>query len=150
MLKDAWVYLDDDTFIKAKSFGADKTEVADVVINSSMCGIQEIVTDPKNSGVFLNLALTEVGVYGANEEDMNSPNVTCKGVLVREYSPEYSNFRATMSLGELLKRDNAMGICGIDTRYITRGIAKNKIKKMVISTQISDKQELKQYLHSCK
>ncbi len=149
-MSDAWVYLESGELIKAKSFGANKTDTGVVVFNSSLSGIIEMISDESNRDIFINLALSEVGVSGANDEDMSSSAVACKGIFTRNYSEKYSNFRATMSLSQLLKRENKMGICDIDTRFITTQIRNNQSLRVVVSTEISDKDELKKILEQSK
>ncbi len=64
-------------------------------------------------------------------------------MFIRNYNDNYSNFRAKKSLEELLKEHNALGICDIDTRFLTKKIRDNGPKMMIASTEISDKKRLK-------
>jgi carbamoyl-phosphate synthase small subunit len=147
-MKTAWIYLENGTFIEAKSFGAETTAVGEIVFNTSMSGYQEIATDPSYAGQFVTFTMPEIGNVGANAEDMESGRAYAKGIIVRQYQSRYSNFRAEESLDALLKRHGVMGICDIDTRYLTKMLRTEGAMMMVASTEISDKDELKKVLES--
>ena len=147
-MKTAWIYLENGTYFEAMSFGAETTAVGEIVFNTSMSGYQEITTDPSYAGQFVTFTMPEIGNVGANAEDMESTAAHAKGIIVRQYQPRYSNFRAEESLDALLKRHGVMGICDIDTRYLTKMLRSEGAMMMVASTEISDKAELKKVLES--
>ncbi|UFS62703.1 glutamine-hydrolyzing carbamoyl-phosphate synthase small subunit [Sulfurimonas sp. HSL-3221] len=147
-MKTAWIYLENGTYFEAMSFGAETTAVGEIVFNTSMSGYQEIATDPSYAGQFVTFTMPEIGNVGANAEDMESTAAHAKGIIVRQYQPRYSNFRAEESLDALLKRHGVMGICDIDTRYLTKMLRTEGAMMMVASTEISDKAELKKVLES--
>ena len=148
MLKDLYIYLEDGIYLKAKSFGADGTKVGEVVFNTSMTGYQEIMSDPSYAGQFIVFTMPEIGNVGCNENDMESSQVWASGMIVRNYQPRYSNFRAEKSLDEFLKENNSLGICEIDTRYLTKHIRDHGAKMMIASTEVSSKDELKKLLEN--
>ncbi len=145
---DAWIYLENGTFLRAKSFGADTTSVGEIVFNTSMSGYQEIISDPSYAGQFITFTAPEIGNVGVNAEDMESSKVHAKGMIIRKYQERYSNFRAQSSLDAFLKEHNCMGICDIDTRYVTKMLRSEGAMMMIASTKISDKNELKKILES--
>ena len=147
-LKEAWVYLENGTFLKAKSFGADDTSVGEIVFNTSLSGYQEIMSDPSYAGQFVTFTMPEIGNVGVNDEDMESRSAHAKGMLVRKYQSRYSNFRAEESLDAFLVKHNVMGICDIDTRFLTKTVRDEGAMMMVASTKISDKDELKNILEN--
>jgi carbamoyl-phosphate synthase small subunit len=143
-----WIYLENGTFIEAKSFGAETTLVGEIVFNTSMSGYQEIISDPSYAGQFVTFTMPEIGNVGVNAEDMESKAAYAKGIIVRNHQERYSNFRAEDSLENFLKEQGVMGICDIDTRYLTKMIRKEGAMMMIASTKISDKDELKKLLDS--
>lgn len=147
-LKDAWIYLANGLFFKAKSFGAEKTSVGELVFNTSLTGYQEITTDPSYAGQFVCFTMPELGIVGVNKQDMESRGIFAKGILCHHYNSKFSNFRAEESLGEFLKKFNAMGICAIPTRLLTRTLREEGAMMMIASTEISDKNELKKLLEN--
>lgn len=145
-MKNAWIYLENGTYLQAQSFGAECTSVGEIVFNTSMSGYQEIISDPSYAGQFVTFTLPEIGNVGVNDEDMESVGAFCKGIIVRNYQARYSNFRAQGALDDFLKAHNVMGICGIDTRYLTKMLRSEGAMMMVASTEVSDKDELKKIL----
>ncbi len=141
-----WIYLENGTFLEANSFGAEGTSVGEIVFNTSLSGYQEIVSDPSYAGQFVTFTMPEIGNVGVNDEDMESASAYTKGVIVRKYQQRYSNFRAEDSLANMLKKYSVMGICDIDTRFLTKMLRSEGAMMMVASTEISDKDELKKVL----
>ena len=81
--------------------------------------------------------MPEIGNVGVNDNDMESRTCHCKGVLVRNYHNEYSNYRAQNNLDALLKEHGVLGICDIDTRYLTKMIRDDlSYMMMIASTEI--------------
>ena len=145
-LKPVWIYLENGILLEAKSFGADDTSVGEIVFNTSLSGYQEIMSDPSYAGQFVTFTMPEIGNVGVNAQDMESTSSYAKGMIVRKYQARYSNFRAEESLEAFLVKHNVMGICDIDTRYLTKMIRDEGAMMMVASTKISDKEELKKIL----
>ena len=147
-MQNVYIYLENGIFLKGKSFGAEGTSVGEIVFNTSLTGYQEIITDPSYAGQFITFTMPEIGIVGVNDNDAESNQAHCKGVLVRNYNENYSNFRGEKSLSKLLKENNTIGICEIDTRYLTKTIRDEGAMMMIASTEISDKNELKKQLES--
>ncbi len=147
-MKKVYVYLENGTFIEANSFGSDDTIVGEIVFNTSMSGYQEIMSDPSYAGQFVTFTMPEIGNVGVNEQDMESSKAHAKGMIVRKYQARYSSFRAEESLDAFLVKHNIMGICDIDTRFLTKMIRSEGAMMMIASTKISDKDELKKILEN--
>lgn len=147
-LKKVYIYLENGIYLEANSFGSEDTVVGEIVFNTSMSGYQEVMSDPSYAGQFVTFTMPEIGNVGVNEQDMESKSAHAKGMIVRKYQPRYSNFRAEDSLHEFLKKYNVMGICDIDTRFLTKMIRNEGAMMMIASTKISDKKELKKILES--
>jgi len=147
-MRDVWIYLENGTYLTAKSFGADTTAVGEIVFNTSMSGYQEIITDPSYAGQFVTFTMPEIGNVGVNDEDMESSRAHCKGIIVRQYQPQHSNFRAEEALHTFLEKYGIIGICDIDTRFITKMLRTEGAMMMIASTQVSDKEELKKLLEA--
>lgn len=129
----ALLVLEDGREFKGKSFGAQNLGFGELVFNTGMTGYQEIITDPSYAGQIITFTYPEIGNYGVNPCDNESDTVHTKGVVVKNYNPEFSNFRAKQSLGDFLE---SLGICGIydlDTRAITKHIRDKGAMKAVIA-----------------
>ena len=142
------ILLENGVFFEAKGFGVNKTEVGEIVFNTSMNGYQEIITDPSYAGQFVVFTMPEIGNVGVNRDDEESKKVWLKGILVREYVEKYSNFRGEKSLGEYLKEHNVLGISEIDTRFLTKVIRNEGAMMMIASSEIHDKEKLKEILQN--
>jgi len=145
-MKKVYIYLENGTYLEAKSFGAETTLVGEIVFNTSLSGYQEIMSDPSYAGQFVTFTMPEIGNVGVNSQDMESSAAHAKGMIVRKYQKRYSSFRAEESLADFLLKYNVMGICDIDTRYLTKMIRAEGAMMMVASTEISDIAELKKIL----
>jgi len=142
-MKRVYIYLENGTYLEADSFGADTTSVGEIVFNTSLTGYQEITSDPSYAGQFVTFTMPEIGNVGVNAEDMESKGAFAKGIIVRNYQARPSNFRCTDSLDNFLKEQGVMGICNIDTRFLTKMIRSEGAMMMIASTTISDMDELK-------
>ncbi|BCD68751.1 glutamine-hydrolyzing carbamoyl-phosphate synthase small subunit [Nitratiruptor sp. YY09-18] len=145
-MKKVWIYLEHGIMLEGHSFGAEGTKTGEIVFNTSMTGYQEIVTDPSYAGQFVTFTMPEIGNVGVNDEDFESRSAWAKGIIVRQYQPRYSNFRAQKSLEALLREFDVMGICDIDTRYLTKTIRDKGACMMIASTEVSDEDELAKLL----
>ena len=143
-----WIYLENGTYLEAKSFGATGTAVGEIVFNTSLTGYQEIISDPSYAGQFITFTTTEIGNVGINSQDMESKSSSTKGIIVRNYNDFYSNFRAENSLSSFLKSQNIMGISDVDTRFLTKTLRNEGAMMMIASTEFHDKDKLKKILEN--
>ena len=116
----AALVLADGKVFTGRSFGAAGMVTAEVVFNTAMTGYQEILTDPSYTGQIVTLTYPHIGNTGVNEEDLESGRVAAAGLIIRCESPVVSNFRATDTLSNYLKKAGVVGLCDIDTRSLTR------------------------------
>ncbi|MDP4224146.1 MAG: glutamine-hydrolyzing carbamoyl-phosphate synthase small subunit [Bacteroidota bacterium] len=122
--------LEDGTVYYGWSFGACTPAAGEVVFNTAMTGYPESLTDPSYKGQILCLTYPLVGNYGApakNEENdlyrfYESSSIHISGLIVSDYSFEYSHWNATESLDQWLSRNRIPGVFGIDTRALTKRI----------------------------
>ena len=133
--------LEDGTVFEGRSFGASSSACGEVCFNTSMTGYQEILTDPSYKGQIVTMTYPEIGNYGVNTEDMESyrPHVT--GFVIRELSAITSNWRATKSLDDYLKKHGIPGIEGIDTRALTKKLRSKGALNGILSTDQTSKEE---------
>lgn len=134
MKKRASLALEDGLVVYGYSFGADGEKTGELVFNTSMTGYQEILTDPSYCGQIIILTYPHIGNYGINLDDNESPKIQVEGLVVREATRTYSNYRAKDSLQEFLRRNNVIGIEGVDTRMLVRHIREKGAMKAIIST----------------
>ncbi|MEO8574162.1 MAG: glutamine-hydrolyzing carbamoyl-phosphate synthase small subunit [Pyrinomonadaceae bacterium] len=138
----AILVLEDGRTFDGASFGADGETFGEMVFNTSMSGYQEILTDPSYAGQIVCMTYPLIGNYGVNETDVESRRPWVEGFVVREASRIRSNWRATESLDEYLKRNNIVGIEHVDTRALVRHIRDKGAMRAGISTVDTDPKSL--------
>ncbi len=126
------------------SFGAEGEIHGEVVFNTSMTGYQEILTDPSYNGQIVTMTYPLIGNYGVNEDDVESKGLSLRGFIVKELCDEPSNYRSTESLDSYLKRNNVIGLQGIDTRALVRQIRIHGAMPGILSTTDQDDASLVQ------
>jgi carbamoyl-phosphate synthase small subunit len=106
--------------------------VAEVVFTTNMTGYQEVFTDPSYRGQIVVMTAPEIGNYGINAEDPESAAPQVAGVVVRELSQTYSNWRATGALETWLTSSQVPIIQDVDTRRLTRHLRSVGVMRGVI------------------
>jgi carbamoyl-phosphate synthase small subunit len=142
MSKKAILVLENGLSFEGVSFGAEGTTFGEVVFNTSMSGYQEILTDPSYHRQIVTMTSPQIGNYGINGEDNESAKPWAAGFIIKELSTVTSNWRATTSLNDYLKKHNIVGIANIDTRELTLELRKHGVVRGAISTEITDTVEL--------
>ena len=120
--------LEDGSAFPGISFGSERSISGEVVFNTAMTGYPESLTDPSYKGQILVLTYPLIGNYGVPDEKVEghlfkhfeSDRLHISGLIVSDYSSEYSHWNANKSLGEWLQQHDVPGIYGIDTRYLTK------------------------------
>ncbi len=120
--------LEDGSVFHGYSFGARRSVAGEVVFNTGMVGYPETLTDPSYYGQILVLTYPLIGNYGVPasriidglERNFESDRIQIEGLIVSEYSQEYSHWHADRSLGDWLSANRVPGLCGIDTRMLTK------------------------------
>ncbi len=126
--------LADGRVFEGESFGAEGEALGEVVFNTSMTGYQEILTDPSYEGQLVAMTYPEIGNVGVNPEDVESRRPFMNGFIVKDYTPQPSNWRAAQPLHEYMKANGIVGIQGIDTRSLVRHLRDHGSQEGVIST----------------
>ncbi|MCQ2491009.1 MAG: carbamoyl phosphate synthase small subunit [Ruminococcus sp.] len=138
----AWLMLADGQVFEGSSFGAKGTVIGEVVFTTGLTGYQETLTDPSYYGQIVTQTFPLIGNYGVNSEDSESAGAYVSGYIVREWCSSPSNFRSEGNINDFLKAHNIIGICGIDTRRLTRVIREAGVMNGIITTDnISGKNE---------
>ncbi|MBU0728709.1 MAG: glutamine-hydrolyzing carbamoyl-phosphate synthase small subunit [Proteobacteria bacterium] len=138
----ALIALEDGTIFTGESFTGSGETTGEIVFNTGMSGYQEVLTDPSYKGQIVTMTYPLIGNYGVNPEDIESNKIQVEAFLVKEYNPIPSNFRSTGTLADYLKKENILGVEGIDTRALTRHIRIAGALKGVVSTLDLDSESL--------
>ncbi len=119
-MRPALLALEDGTLFAGEAIGVSGQAVGEVVFNTAMTGYQEILTDPSYAKQIVTLTYPHIGNTGVNAEDMESGRVFAAGLVIRDLPAHMSNWRASSSLPEFLRKHRVVAISGIDTRKLTR------------------------------
>ncbi len=115
----AFLILEDGTVFTGESIGVAKEVISEIVFNTSMTGYLEVLTDPSYAGQAVVMTYPLIGNYGITP-DMESKRPWLDGYIVRELSRIPSNFRCEGTIQDFLLKHDIPGICGIDTRALTK------------------------------
>ena len=116
----AVLVLEDGRTMTGESFGATGTTFGEAVFSTGMSGYQETLTDPSYHRQVVVMTAPHIGNTGVNDEDPESARIWVAGYVVRDPSRIASSWRATRGLEDELSDQGVVGICGIDTRALTR------------------------------
>ena len=123
--------------------------VAEVVFTTNMTGYQEVFTDPSYRGQIVVMTAPMIGNYGINAEDPESGSPQIAGVVLRELSRSYSNWRASGDLRSWLASAGVPVIEGVDTRRLTRHLRSVGVMRGVIGFGEAPDDEAKAALEAC-
>lgn len=124
----AKLVLSDGTEFTGKSFGYGRSVSGEVVFNTAMVGYPESLSDPSYTGQILVATYPLVGNYGVPEmvrqdgmlKHFESDRITISGLVISDYSFEYSHWNARNSLRQWLNAHEVPGLCGVDTRALAK------------------------------
>jgi carbamoyl-phosphate synthase small subunit len=116
----AVLVLEDGTTVCGEAYGAVGQALGEAVFATGMTGYQETLTDPSYRRQIVVQTAPHIGNTGWNDEDGESDRIWVAGYVVRDPARIPSNWRARRSLEEELSRQAVVGICGVDTRALTR------------------------------
>jgi carbamoyl-phosphate synthase small subunit len=131
-LNSAVLALEDGTVFEGRSFGAPVERTGEVVFNTAITGYQEVFTDPSYSGQIVVLTYPQIGNYGANDGDNEAGRPHIEGLVVREFSPLSSNWRADETAQEFLTKSGVPVISEIDTRALVRHLRSRGVMRGVL------------------
>ncbi|HMA19304.1 MAG TPA: glutamine-hydrolyzing carbamoyl-phosphate synthase small subunit, partial [Gemmatimonadaceae bacterium] len=123
--------------------------VAEIVFSTNMTGYQEMFTDPSFGGQIVVMTAPQIGNYGINTEDPESAHPQVAGVVVRELSQSYSNWRATGDLETWLTNADVPILQEVDTRRLTRHLRSAGVMRGVIGAGDAPTEEAKAELAAC-
>lgn len=140
MRKKAYLLLEDGLLVEGNAIGKIGTSGGEICFNTGMTGYQEIYTDPSYFGQIIVNTTAHIGNYGTVEEEQESGNTKIAGVVVNDFSDEYSRKEAKESLQKYLERNGVVGISDVDTRMVVRYIRSKGAMNALISSELTPDQ----------
>jgi len=114
-----------------------------------MSGYQETFTDPSFRGQIVVMTAPMIGNYGVNTADPESSRPQVAGVVAREFSRTYSNWRAEGDLLSWLDAAQVPALEEVDTRRLTRHLRTIGVMRGVIAAGSEPTREALLALDAC-
>jgi carbamoyl-phosphate synthase small subunit len=138
----ALLVLEDGRVFPGESYGAIGETFGEAVFTTAMTGYQETLTDPSYHRQVVVQTAPHIGNTGVNTDDDESDRIWVAGYVVRDPARRPSNWRATGDLEQRLAAEGVVGICGVDTRALTRHLRDRGVMRVGVSSVTDDPQEL--------
>lgn len=142
----AYLLLEDGTFYEGLAGGIIGTTTGELCFNTGMTGYHEVFTDPSYFGQLLITTNAHIGNYGVKKADAESDTIQISGLICKNFTPNYSREMADLDVQQYFEDNKKVVIHGVDTRAIVRLIRTKGAMNGIISSEISDKEELKKLL----
>lgn len=136
-MRKAYLVLADGSVYEGTGFGAEASSTGELVFTTGMVGYIETLTDPSYAGQIVMQTFPLIGNYGVIEQDFEG-ECAVRGYVVREWCEAPSNFRSQYTLDRFLREKGVPGICGLDTRALTRKIRECGVMNAMICDRVPD------------
>jgi len=120
MPRTAYLILENGTIFKGEYFGAQGEVTGEIVFTTGMTGYLETLTDQSYYGQIVVQTFPLIGNYGVIPSDFESAAVGARAYIAKRPCREPSNFRSEGDLDGFLRERGITGLCGLDTRALTR------------------------------
>ncbi|MBQ4875391.1 MAG: glutamine-hydrolyzing carbamoyl-phosphate synthase small subunit [Rickettsiaceae bacterium H1] len=142
-----------EKFFYGKSLGKLGITTGEICFTTGITGYQHTITDPSFAGQIITFTFPHIGNVGINDKDYERDKIFAKGIILREeITRNPSHPSSYLNIDEWLKKNNIVGICGIDTRALTKHLRDcGSIEGVIYSSKNKiDTEEVKKHLNSCK
>ncbi len=136
----AYLILEDETVFQGFSMGKIGTTIGEVVFNTCTSAYTDILSDPTYYGQIVAQTYPLAANRGV-APDTDGSKIMSNGYIVREWCDVYSDGNE-MNLDDYLKSIDIVGICGIDTRRLTRYLRDKGYVNGAITDSLENKEEL--------
>lgn len=133
--KNAALIFPDGSCFYGYGIGKKSLTKGEICFNTAITGYQEILTDPSYAGQIINFTFPHIGNVGTNSSDIESEKPKACGLVIHEPITSPSNYRSESHLNDWLLKNEITGICGVDTRQITKLIKAKGAKVVAIIYQ---------------
>jgi carbamoyl-phosphate synthase small subunit len=130
----AILVLEDGRVFRGEAYGSVGEAFGEAVFATGMTGYQETLTDPSYHRQIVVQTAPHIGNTVVNDEDDESGRIWVAGYVIRDPARIGSNWRATGGLEGRLTADGVVGICGVDTRALTRHLRERGAMRAGVSS----------------
>jgi len=134
-MRRGYLVLENGRVFEGLRFGAERESTGELVFTTNMVGYLETLTDPGYLGQIVVQTFPSIGNYGVIPSDFESLRPWLTGYIVREWCESPSNFRCEGDLHEYLQTVDIPGLCGLDTRALTRLLRTTGVMRAKISDE---------------
>ena len=136
-MKKGYLVLQNGQVLEGSRFGAEGEMLGELVFTTGMEGYLETLTDPSYYGQIVVQTFPLMGNYGVIPEDFEGvPRL--RGYVVREWCQAPSNFRCRGDLDGFLKARGIPGLCGVDTRLLTRTLRDEGVMNALLCDRVPE------------
>ena len=135
MMEKAYLVLATGEVFEGQRIGKRGESIGELVFTTGMAGYLETLTDPSYAGQIVLQTFPLIGNYGVIPEDFEGAPAV-KGYVVHELCDAPSNFRCGGTLDDFLAANGICGICGVDTRAITKLLRERGVVNAMICSEI--------------
>lgn len=142
----AYILLEDGFQMEGTAIGKIGTTGGEICFNTGMTGYQEIYTDPSYFGQIIVNTTAHIGNYGTIDAEQESDKPKISGLVVNDFSADFSRATAKASLQQYLEKHGVVGISNLDTRKLVRYIRSKGAMNALISSELTPgemKEEIK-------
>lgn len=139
----AAVVLEDGTVFFGRSVGIEGETSGELCFNTGMTGYQEIFTDPSYYGQLMVMASVHIGNYGVKDDESESDGLKISGLICRNFTNRGSRPAMDQELKTFFVKHHTIAISGVDTRALVQHIRDYGAQNAVISTDISNLEDLR-------
>ena len=136
-MEKAYLVLGNGQVYEGQRIGAAGDSTGELVFTTGMVGYLETLTDPSYAGQIILQTFPLIGNYGVISPDFEG-DCHARGYVVRELCDAPSNFRSEYALDRFLKERGISGVCGVDTRAITRLLREEGVMNARICSQVPE------------
>ncbi len=122
--------------------GAKTARVGELCFNTSQTGYQEVLTDPSYAKQIITFTFPHIGIVGTNNLDVESKKIYASGCILNQEVLHQSNWRSNSDLNSFFNQNNTPCITNIDTRQLTRILAKKGALRAAIINYGNNKNKL--------
>lgn len=116
---DAYLFCESGDVFRGTAFGAPGDAFGELVFSTTVVGWPEEMADPRFGGQIVCSTFPVTGNYGIVPE-ARAGKPALAAYIVRDWCGEPSNFRMEGTIDEYLCENGVPGLCGVDTRRLTR------------------------------
>ena len=139
-MEKAYLVLSNGRIFEGERIGAAGECIGELVFTTGMVGYLETLTDPSYAGQIILQTFPLIGNYGVISADFEGKS-HARGYVVREICGAPSNVRSEYELDRFLREQGIPGICGVDTRAITRLLREEGVMNACICSKPPENRE---------